>query len=192
MSIWALSNEKLLMRIWAIVTFLLPTCWVSSFINLITCCLENYMNAISSVFCPVGCLDHLSIHSNEFSYEGSLCSGEILRNIESPWDKVKQFKSILTSLSSTAKSGHKSVYIGDSVGDLLCLLLADIGIVVGSSASLRKVGESFGVSFVPLLPGVVEKQRQLDKDKLPIWNGLSGVLYTVSSWSEIHAFILGP
>ncbi|KAF3335819.1 aminopyrimidine aminohydrolase [Carex littledalei] len=147
---------------------------------------------IRSAFSSVGCLDHLSIHSNEFSYEGSLSTGEISRNMESPLDKVEKFKSLLTSASSTAVSGHKSVYIGDSVGDLLCLLLADIGIVVGSSTSLRKVGESFGVSFVPLFPGVVEKQRQVDRDEMPVWRGLSGVLYTVSSWSEIHAFILGP
>lgn len=140
----------------------------------------------------MGCLDHLSIHSNEFSYEESLSTGEISINMESPLDKVEKFKSLLTSASSTAMSGHKSVYIGDSVGDLLCLLLADIGIVVGSSTSLRKVGESFGVSFVPLFPGVVEKQRQVDRDEMPVWRGLSGVLYTVSSWSEIHAFILGP
>ncbi|KAJ4785030.1 hypothetical protein LUZ62_036276 [Rhynchospora pubera] len=146
---------------------------------------------IRSVFSSVGCLDHLSIHSNEFSYEGSLSTGEILRNMESPVDKLEKFKSLISTVCSTTKNDHMSVYIGDSVGDLLCLLHADIGIVVGSSASLRKIGEKFGVSFVPLFPAVVNKQRQLDKDEVPVWRESSGVLYTVSSWFEIHAFLLG-
>lgn len=77
------------------------------------------------------------------------------------------------------------------MGDLLCLLKADVGIVLGSSASLRRVGSHFGVSFVPLFPSLVKKQKQLSEESTPSWNGLSGVLYTVSSWTEIRAFILG-
>jgi thiamine phosphate phosphatase / amino-HMP aminohydrolase len=83
-----------------------------------------------------------------------------------------------------------SVYIGDSVGDLLCLLEADIGIV-GSSTSLQKVGKLFGVSFIPLFPGLVQKQRQLTEQETLVFKARSGVLYTISSWSEIHYFILG-
>lgn len=66
-----------------------------------------------------------------------------------------------------------------------------MGIVIGSSTSLRQVGSHFGVSFVPLFPGLVKKQRLLDGGGSPVWKGLSGVLYTVSSWAEVHAFILG-
>nr|CAD1820932.1 unnamed protein product [Ananas comosus var. bracteatus] len=145
---------------------------------------------IRSAFSSAGCLNDLTIHSNEFGYEGSVSTGEIFRKMESPLDKVEKFKTIISNLSRDPK--HLSVYIGDSVGDLLCLLEADIGIVVGSSMSLRRVGKHYGVSFVPLFSGLVNKQRQLDKqEKTPVWKGLSGVLYTVSSWSEIHAFILG-
>lgn len=111
--------------------------------------------------------------------------------MQSPLDKVEAFTNVLNHSSSEK---HLSVYIGDSVGDLLCLLKADIGIVVGSSASLRKVGKQFGVSFVPLYPGVVAKERQLigdGKDGLSGWRGLSGILYTASNWTEIQAFVLG-
>ncbi|XP_072966387.1 bifunctional TH2 protein, mitochondrial-like isoform X1 [Typha angustifolia] len=144
---------------------------------------------IRSVFSSVGCLNDLSIHSNEFAYEGSISTGEIVRKMESPLDKVETFKSIINKLGNNER--YLSVYIGDSVGDLLCLLEADIGIVVGSSTSLRRVGKHFGVSFVPLFSGLVNKQRQLDRQESFAWKGLSGVLYTVSSWSEIQAFILG-
>lgn len=77
------------------------------------------------------------------------------------------------------------------MGDLLCLLEADIGIVIGSSSSLRQVGTQFGVSFVPLFPGLIEKQKKYIEKGSSSWKGLSGILYTVSSWAEIHAFILG-
>jgi thiamine phosphate phosphatase / amino-HMP aminohydrolase len=131
----------------------------------------------------------LNIHSNEFAFEESVSTGQIDRKIQSPLDKVEKFKNIKSDTDGTTPS--LSVYIGDSVGDLLCLLEADIGIVVGSSTTLRKVGKQFGVSFVPLFPGLVGKQRQLTEQETLVFKARSGVLYTVSSWSEIHAFILG-
>ncbi|KAG1361455.1 putative Bifunctional TH2 protein, mitochondrial [Cocos nucifera] len=149
--------------------------------------LESDMNLC--FICSVGCLNDLNIHSNEFNYQESISTGEIVRKMESPMDKVEAFKSILSNRGSNEK--HLSVYIGDSVGDLLCLLEADVGIVIGSSTSLRRIGKQFGVSFVPLLAGLVNKQRQLNEKDSSIWKGLSGVLYTASSWSEIQAFILG-
>lgn len=108
--------------------------------------------------------------------------------MESPIDKVQAFKNILSNCSNDGK--NLTVYIGDSVGDMLCLLEADIGIVIGSSASLRRVGTQYGVSFVPLFPGLVKKQKEY-VEGCSSWKGLSGILYTVSSWAEIHAFILG-
>ncbi|KAL6901027.1 hypothetical protein ACP4OV_005703 [Aristida adscensionis] len=144
---------------------------------------------IRSAFSTVGGLDGLNIHSNEFAFEGSVSTGQINRKMESPLDKVEMFKAIKSNTDSTAPL--LSVYIGDSVGDLLCLLEADIGIVVGSSTTLRRMGKQFGVSFVPLFPGLVDKQRQITEEEASVFTARSGVLYTVSSWSEIHAFILG-
>ncbi|KAK3124169.1 hypothetical protein QOZ80_8AG0641470 [Eleusine coracana subsp. coracana] len=145
---------------------------------------------IRSAFSSVGCLDGLNVHSNEFAFEGSVSTGQIERKMQSPLDKVEKFKSIKSGMDGTASL--LSVYIGDSIGDLLCLLEADIGIVVGSSTILRKVGKQFGVSFVPLFPGLVEKQRQLtEQEAASVFKARSSVIYTVSSWSEIHAFILG-
>lgn len=131
----------------------------------------------------------MKVHSNEFTYNESLSTGEIVKHMESPMDKVRSFKDILNNCSN---GKHLSVYIGDSVGDLLCLLEADVGIVVGSSSSLRRVGSQFGVSFVPLFSGLVKKQTEIAQGDSCSWKGLTGILYTVSSWAEIHAFILGP
>ncbi|KAI3459056.1 hypothetical protein Pfo_015719 [Paulownia fortunei] len=143
---------------------------------------------IRSAFSSGG-LDPVNVHANEFIYENSLSTGEIVKKVESPIDKVQAFTNILQNCCKDQKI--LTVYIGDSVGDLLCLLEADVGIVIGSSSSLRRVGSHFGVSFVPLFPGLIEKQKQFTEESSSGWKGLSGVLYTVSSWAEIHAFILG-
>lgn len=131
----------------------------------------------------------LNIHANEFAFENSISTGEIIKKVESPMDKVKAFTNILDKYSNDKKS--LTVYIGDSVGDLLCLLQADIGIVIGTSASLRKVGSQFGVSFLPLFPGLVKKQKEYIQGSSFNWKAKSGILYTANSWAEIHAFILG-
>ncbi|EPS71250.1 hypothetical protein M569_03504 [Genlisea aurea] len=134
-------------------------------------------------------LELINVHANEFVYNDSLSTGDIIKKVESPIDKIEILGKIMENCRNDQQT--LTVYIGDSVSDLLCLLEADIGIVIGSSASLRKVANHFGISFVPLFEGVVKKQKQLDEENSGEWKGLSGVLYTVSSWAEIHAFILG-
>ncbi|KZV58240.1 hypothetical protein F511_34227 [Dorcoceras hygrometricum] len=166
----AISNKNLNTKV-----HVLSYCWCSDLIK----------SAFSS-----GGLDTVHIHANEFVYENSLSTGEIVKKVESPIDKVQAFTDILQNCSKD-KQKYLTIYIGDSVGDLLCLLEADIGIVIGSSSSLRRVGTHFGVSFVPLFPGVIKKQKQCDEDNTSKWEGLSGVLYTVSGWAEICAFVLG-
>lgn len=142
------------------------------------------------LFRGAGELSALNIHANEFAYNESISTGEIVKKVESPIDKVQIFKDVIDKQSHDVK--HLSVYIGDSVGDLLCLLEADVGIVVGSSESLRKLGSQFGVKFVPLFSGLVTKQKEVTETDSSMWKGLSGTIYTVSSWAEIHALVLGP
>lgn len=130
------------------------------------------------------------MHSNELVYEESISTGEIVNKLESPLEKLQAFNDILKDHSNDEQ--NLTVYIGGSPGDLLCLLEADIGIVIGSSSSLRRLGDHFGVSFVPLFSSLVERQKELDDGSSYKWKRLTGTLYTVSSWAEIHAFILGP
>lgn len=83
-------------------------------------------------------LIEMDVHANEFSYDGSVSTGDIVKKVESPIDKVQAFRNILENCNDDKKK--LTVYIGDSVGDLLCLLEADVGIVIGSSSSLRTIG----------------------------------------------------
>ncbi|KAF2307145.1 hypothetical protein GH714_025106 [Hevea brasiliensis] len=136
-----------------------------------------------------GDLNVVQVHSNELAYEETISTGEIVRKVECPMEKLQAFNDILKDCNTDCQ--QLTVYVGGSVGDLLCLLKADIGIVIGSSPSLQRLGDHFGISFVPLFSGMVKKQKELVEGGSPNWKGQPGVLYTVSSWAEIHAFILG-
>ncbi|KAK8496302.1 hypothetical protein V6N12_063875 [Hibiscus sabdariffa] len=147
-------------------------------------CGDLIRSALSS-----GDVKALNVYSNELAYEESITTGEIIKKLESPMEKLQAFNNILNNRDQDSQ--HLTVYIGGSVGDLLCMLKADIGIVMGSNPTLRQLGEQFGVSFVPLFSGLVVKQREVVEVGSSTWKKLSGTLYTVSSWDEIHAFILG-
>ncbi|CAH9081085.1 unnamed protein product [Cuscuta europaea] len=144
---------------------------------------------IRSAFFSAGKTGSLSVHSNELVYEGSITTGEIIQKVESPTDKLSAFNGILNSHGNKRKP--LTVYVGGSVGDMLCLLNADIGIVIGMSDRLRILGERFGVTFIPFFSGLVKKHREMPGSGSFNWNSMSGILYTVSSWAEVHAAILG-
>ncbi|KAI3925706.1 hypothetical protein MKX01_003265 [Papaver californicum] len=140
-----------------------------------------------------GGLDTLKVDGNEFGYADGIFTGVVTRQAhQSVLDKLKYLDTVEENEIEDGLD-TLTVFIGTSVGDLLCLLDADIGIVIGSNKRLIDVGNHFGVKFVPLYAGVVKKQKiHSNSGSTIVWmGGLSGVLYTVSSWIEIHAFILG-
>ncbi|XP_031132411.1 bifunctional TH2 protein, mitochondrial-like isoform X2 [Ipomoea triloba] len=77
---------------------------------------------------PAGGLNGIKVHANELEFEESVCTGKILGKVVSPIDKVEAFAKICGK--GNDKKKLLSVYIGDSFKDLLCLLEADIGIMV--------------------------------------------------------------
>ncbi|KAL0437323.1 UNVERIFIED_CONTAM: Bifunctional protein, mitochondrial [Sesamum radiatum] len=137
---------------------------------------------------PQGNENVFNVHSNDLVYQDSISTGEMIRKMDSPMDKLRAFNNVINCSSNSVKP--KTVYIGGSVGDLLCLLEADVGII-GSSSSLTRLGNRFGISFVPLFPGLVTKHKELAETGSLIHKGPSNVLYTVSNWDEIYAFVLG-
>ncbi|XP_031104798.1 bifunctional TH2 protein, mitochondrial-like [Ipomoea triloba] len=136
---------------------------------------------IRSAFSSGGLNDELKVRANELEFKESSCTGKIVKRVESPIDKL-QAKLLVKNCGSDRKK-RLDVYIGDSVGDLACLLEAYAGIVVGSNSSLTRLGTHFGVRFIPLFRGVVDQQKEREVG--------SGILYTASSWAEIHAFVIG-
>ncbi|KAK8658030.1 hypothetical protein V6N13_036245 [Hibiscus sabdariffa] len=66
-------------------------------------------------------------------------------------------------------------------------------ILQGCSDDEKRKLTVFIVSFVPLFAGLVEKQKEYAEAEGSdfVWKGESGILYTVESWDEIHALVLG-
>ncbi|RZC71642.1 hypothetical protein C5167_034798, partial [Papaver somniferum] len=158
-------------------------------VNIMSCWSEELTRSALS-----GGLDTFEVDGNAFRYADGIFTGEVTRQAhQSVKAKRKYFQDMVQEKENEHGLNALTVFIGTSVGDLLCLLEADIGIVIGSNRHLIEVGKHFGVRFVPLLDGVVVKQKKHFYSGNPnVWmGGLSGILYTVSCWTEIHAFILG-
>lgn len=129
---------------------------------------------------------HISnIDTNELVFdETSSSTGKMILNVETALDKQRHFAQILNK-GPGAQQQVLSVYIGDSLTDLLCLLQADVGIVLGDSSTLKQVyGAKMSSLFRKAL--VLEQGNVEDSQKL------SGCVFAVSSWYEVEAFLLGP
>ncbi|KAI3839068.1 hypothetical protein MKW92_014157 [Papaver armeniacum] len=128
---------------------------------------------------------------NEFSYADGIFTGDVTRQAhQSAIAKVEYFDDMV------AKYAHEHIHIPVAFSLVtqlvLCLVTADIGIVIGSTKSLIEVGNHYGITFVPLYAAVVKEQiKHLETDAW-IWKGgMCGTLYTVTSWTEVHTLILG-
>ncbi|KZV32958.1 hypothetical protein F511_01469 [Dorcoceras hygrometricum] len=156
----------------------------STKVHVLSCCWCS--DLIRSAFSS-GNLNALNIHSNDLVYQESISTGGMIMKMECPIDKLQAFKDVTSEIHGRPLK----IYIGGSLGDLLCMLEADIGIVIGLSAGLKTVANHFGISFIPLFSCLITKQRELAESGSINCKGTSSTLYTVSSWDEIYAFILG-
>jgi hypothetical protein len=131
-----------------------------------------------------------NVNANELVFDGNISTGKITFNVETALDKRRHFYQILDHLNGSKATDSKlqqvhSVYIGDSLTDLLCLLRADVGIVLGDSSTLKQV---YGEKMTSLL----RKALVLEQGNVHGSQELSGYVFTVSSWYEVEAFLLGP
>ena len=103
------------------------------------------------------------------------------------------------------------VMIGDSLGDLSCLLEADIGVVMHPSATFRRVCAQYGVALKDLMQyngkedlmqyNAKERVQHSEKEDLMQYNGkervqhsekAEKVLYVCEDWSEVSAVLSWP
>ena len=92
------------------------------------------------------------------------------------------------------ESNSVTVYLGDSLTDLLSLLEANYGIIIGSANKVCEVAKQFGVNVFRLtdlpgkfenLPGKLENINTYDdNDKKEKY------LYCTDSWTEVETFIM--
>lgn len=135
----------------------------------------------------IGHLRHLNIFANSLPLEGELSSGNLGKKVKSASDKEIIFQDLLHNKSVDSSEGL-SVFVGDSIGDILALLKSDVGIVIGKSQTLRKVAKSFGIKLLPLEElqkitrnGCQEQTTPKQKE----------VLFEAPSWNEIGFTLFG-
>lgn len=138
----------------------------------------------------LGHVKHLNILANNFPFKDDLSTGKIGSTINSAFDKEQAFKELCNC--NEMPCGY-SVYIGDAITDLLALLTADIGIVIGKSTTMRKVIKAFGITFQPLsdVPQLLSVNHCQRGDGLKHFRQGQRILYEANSWNEIGFSVLG-
>lgn len=140
----------------------------------------------------LGQLKHLRISGNNFPTEDNKSTGQIDDHVSTSLDKEFEFMRLVEG----EETEGLTVYIGDSIGDLLPLLKADVGIVIGNSNTMRKVAKAFGIKLLPLFELYNHHESccsvQYDSSiAISSKSDNNGVLYEAKSWHEIGELLLG-
>ncbi|XP_040361545.1 bifunctional TH2 protein, mitochondrial isoform X2 [Rosa chinensis] len=140
-------------------------------VHVVAALYDNYDNKLKSAVSSE-CMDKCILHTN----------------LESSTVKLDLFREISRN---TNNEKLLSIYVGNGIDDLGCLLEADIGIVLNPCPELLFLSTQFGVSFVPLWEVTVAKQKQMREGIHFLWKSRTGTLYVVKTLDEITAFMYG-
>lgn len=139
------------------------------------------------IHAKLGQLKHLKIFGNHLPLEGELSSGYLAKNLTNAFDKETIFQQLVQDKS--ARSEGISIFVGDSITDLLALLKSDLGIVIGKSQTVRKVAKSFGIKLIPLQE--IQNKKASECQKETFCSIQRGVLFEARSWNEIGFTLFG-
>ena len=122
-------------------------------------------------------------------------SGQIANEIDGAVAKRAIIERLVREQSEAAGAGdeppRRVVYIGDSTTDLLAMLAADVGILIGESGSARDLARRFGVTIKPLAPSSGDAKPEafdaLRRDEQP---GAAAVIWEAKCWEEVRRCLL--
>ncbi|KAG5552480.1 hypothetical protein RHGRI_010534 [Rhododendron griersonianum] len=100
--------------------------------------LEDIKRAGEHLILQDGCKGDLrvrNVHSNELAYEDFITTGDIIKKVESPLEKLQAFSDYTKGDNEISK--HSTIYIGGSVGDLLCLEILVTGLFSGLGVAVQ-------------------------------------------------------
>lgn len=107
----------------------------------------------------------------------------VARRVECADDKAAALAS-LTANDDNNNSGAV-VYVGDAPSDVGALLAADVGIVVGDSATTRRVLTALAIPLAPLATAPADFGRRRKEAAAP------PTLYHAAGWDDVAAFLFG-
>lgn len=129
--------------------------------------------------------------------ESGTSSGEIAVQVSGSFGKHQRFLTLKAAARETFASlepptRSMTIYVGDSVTDLLAMLDAEVGIVVGDSSTFDEAASAFGITVRPLASayGALDGAEELRRQGVPDRTGQC-VVYRVSHWAEIEVFLFG-
>ena len=120
-----------------------------------------------------GCCDHVIANCLVYDETG-VSTGDIQLRVVSAQDKLRWFR------QRRAQPGQ-TLYIGDSISDLLAILDADIGILIGNNRIAMWTIERFSLPT----------QRLTKKTQFDPTLRYQGTILLVESWEALTGFILG-
>ncbi|KAG6546680.1 hypothetical protein Mapa_011869 [Marchantia paleacea] len=156
--------------------------------------------------------DKLFVHCNDLLFDSAGASeGIIDMTVVDAFDKEKTLRALrrlpaLTPVSPLDDSHESSagpkprglngrldkmlVYLGDSHTDLLGLLEADLGIVIGESPLLRRILSLYDIELLPLSEATAHiAVARLCGSK---WScRKSGILFEAQGWTDVEACLFG-
>ncbi|KAJ3082450.1 hypothetical protein HK102_001696, partial [Quaeritorhiza haematococci] len=117
--------------------------------------------------------ERFNIMSNDLEFdEAGLSTGRILETIHTGADKLKHCR-----MHVNVDAHSKTVYIGDSVSDIPCLLWADVGILIKPpSESLRRFCQRFNITLSPLPEHLTECRKGIVYEALASWHSVEKVV----------------
>ncbi|CAM9696424.1 unnamed protein product [Chrysoparadoxa australica] len=146
--------------------------------------------------------DAFSIYSNDLVYDqDGMATGEVEVRVKGAIGKRQHFDALASAVS---QPGALTLYVGDSVSDVLAMLSADIGIFIGESSYFHALVDAFGVQVRPLA-SVNHRQKSCScrkgEGERNAGDDCAGtdadtdqhalVVYQAHSWSEIDALLFG-
>ena len=120
------------------------------------------------------------IYANHILGNDGLANGLVGKEMISSLDKLKIVQQIL------AEDKGVSVFVGDSITDLLGLLEADIGIIIGDSKTILKTADTFGINVEPITE--ILKKKEIDFSCKRVRNR-TRVLYVAKNWYQIDQLV---
>ena len=111
-------------------------------------------------------------------------TGKINVIVDGPNGKLRHFRRFQAEAGREGGREGGSVFIGDSVTDVLALMAADVGIVVGQSGTLRKMLRRLGWEVRPLLAFPVKVEEEEGREG-------GRVVWAAEDWAEIAVFLFG-
>jgi hypothetical protein len=135
---------------------------------LLFCLSVNWCPALLTACLPILGAPETGMYTNLIDSSGYIT--QLVNGAAAKRDVIEKIKRETSETRPTSQV--EVVYVGDSTTDLLALLAADVGILIGDSASTRVMARRYGVAIEPM----------------PAQGGMSppGTIWEVKDWGEIR------